>query len=322
MDTFSEPHFKDDDAARRMIERVRWPNGPVCHHCGETERRYPTKREGRFRCGNPDCRQDYTVTTGSVMESSHIKLHKWLLAFYLMSSSKKGVSAHQLHRSLGITYKSAWFLAHRVREAMAAGGLAEPMGGAGQVVEVDEAYYGRVDTPRPRNKYLPPPTKRGRSGPGQKRAIVSLVEHGGRVRSFHPAVADGASVAKIVRENVAKESRLQTDESKLYTSIGRTFAAHETVNHGAKEYARGKGADLVTTNSVEGFFGIFKRGMVGVYQHCAEKHLHRYLAEYDFRYNYRMRLGFNDMDRTVAAVRGAEGKRLTYRQADGTGLSV
>ena len=198
MDNFSQPYFKDDDAARRMIESVRWPNGPYCQHCGETERRYPTKREGRFRCGNPECRQDYTVTTGTVMESSHIKLHKWLLAFYLMSSSKKGVSAHQLHRSLDITYKSAWFMAHRVREAMKNGGLTDPMGGVGRIVEADETYYGKVDSPRPRNRYLPPPTKRGRSGPGQKRAIVALVERGGGVRTFHPAVADGSTVSEIV----------------------------------------------------------------------------------------------------------------------------
>lgn len=205
---------------------------------------------------------------------------------------------------------------------MAAGGLTGPLGGSGRVIEADETYHGKVATPRPRNKYLPPVTKHGWSGPGQKRAIVSLVERGGRVRSFHPAVANGATVGRIVAENVARESRLHTDESKLYARVGRTFAAHETVNDGAKEYARGKGAELVTTNSVEGFFGIFKRGMTGIYQHCAEKHLYRYLAEYDFRYNYRVRLRFNDMDRTVAAVRGAEGKRLTHRQADSASLPV
>ncbi len=255
------------------------------------------------------------MTTGTVMESSHIKLHKWLLAFYLMSSSKKGVSAHQLHRSLDITYKSAWFLAHRVREAMKAGGLLLPLGGAGGIVEADETYHGTVDSPRSRGR-IPKPTKKGRSGPADKRAIVALVERGGHIRTFHPAVADGQTVARIVRENVAKDSRLHTDESRLYTRVGREFAAHETVIHSRGEYARGD----VHVNSAEGFFGIFKRGMRGIYQHCAEKHLHRYLAEYEFRYNYRVRLGFNDMDRTVAAMRGAEGKRLTYRQADGASL--
>jgi transposase-like protein len=318
MDIISQPYFNNDDAARLMVEGVRWPNGPVCHHCGETERRYPTKRDGRFRCGNPDCRQDYTVTTGTVMESSHIKLHKWLLAFYLVSSSKKGVSAHQLHRSLGLTYKSARFMAHRVRHAMKTGGLTEPMGGAGQIVEADETYYGKVDSPRPRSRgRIPTPTKKGRSGPADKRAIVALVERGGLVRTFHPAVADGASVG-IVAENVAKESRLHTDESRLYIKAGREFARHESVKYSMKEYVRGD----VHTNSAEGYFSIFKRGMTGIYQHCAEKDLHRYLAEYDFRYNYRMRLGFNDMDRTIAAIRGAEGKRLTYRQADSTSLPV
>lgn len=312
MNTFTEPFFQNDDAARAKIESVRWPTGPVCHRCGETVRRYATNKEGRWRCGNPDCRKDYTVTTGTVMESSHIPLHKWLMAFYLLSSSKKGISSHQLMRSLGVTYKSAWFLSHRVREAMRAGGLASPMGGEGGIVEADEKYHGKAETVRPRRKGLPPPTKKRRSGPAGKRVIVSLVERGGNVRSFHVAAADKATVAKIVRENVSRESRLHTDESKLYTEVGTEFAAHETVWHAAHEYARGD----VTTNSVEGFFGLFTRSMVGIYQHCAEKHLHRYLAEYDFRYNYRMRLGFNDMARTIAAVKGAEGKRLTYRKPD------
>jgi len=314
MNTFTEPFFQSDDAARAKIESVRWPTGPICPHCGEAVRRYATKKEGRWRCGNPDCRMDYTVTTGTVMESSHIGLHKWLMAFYLLSSSKKGISSHQLMRSLGVTYKSAWFMSHRVREAMRTGGLASPMGGAGQIVEVDEVYHGKVDVPKPRSRgRIPKPTKRGKSGPADKRVVISLVERGGSVRSFHVAAADKATVAKIVRENVAKESRLQTDESRLYMEVGTEFAAHETVHHAAKEYARGD----VTTNSVEGFFGIFTRSMVGIYQHCAEKHLHRYLAEYDFRYNYRMRLGYSDMGRTLAALKGAEGKRLTYRQPDG-----
>lgn len=319
MHTFTEPYFQNAEAARRKIEAVRWPTGPICPHCSETERRYATKKDGRWRCGNPACRKDFTVTTGTVMEASHIALHKWLMAFYLMSSSKKGISAHQLFRSLGITYKSAWFLAHRVREAMKAGGLDGPLGGPGGIVEADETYHGKVDSPRPRaHGRVPTPTKKGRSGPADKRAIVALVERGGRVRTFHPAVADKETVGKIVAENIARETRLHTDESRLYTEIGRSFAKHETVKHSAKEYVR----DDVHTNSAEGYFSIFKRGMRGIYQHCAEKNLHRYLAEYDFRYNHRMRLGYSDMGRAMIAVKGSEGKRLTYRQPDGAGLAV
>jgi hypothetical protein len=241
------------------------------------------------------------------------------MAFYLLSASKKGMSSHQLMRSLGLTYKSAWFLSHRVREAMRAGGLVPPMGGDGGIVEADETYYGKVETPRPRSRgRIPMPTKKGRSGPADKRAIVALVERGGNVRSFHVATADKVTVSKIVTENVARESRLHTDESNLYKGVSAVFAAHETVKHSAKEYVRGD----VHTNSAEGFFSIFKRGMKGIYQHCGEKHLHRYLAEYDFRYNYRTRLGYSDTARALEALKGAEGKRLTYRKPDGSGLSV
>ena len=309
MTTFTEPQFQTEAAARKFIEAARWPNGPVCPRCGEAERRYATTREGRWRCGNPKCRKDFTVRTGTVMESSHIGLHKWLIGFHLMSASKKGMSAHQLHRMLKVTYKSAWFMAHRIREAMRAGGVLAPMGGQGGIVEADETYYGKVEEQRPRRKNLPPPTKGGKVGPAGKRAIVSLVERGGSVRSFHVAVADKATVQKIVTENVARESRLHTDESRLYGDATKHVASHETVKHSAKEYARGD----VHTNSAEGFFSIFKRGMRGIYQHCKEKHLHRYLAEYDFRYNHRVKLGYSDTARAMAALRGAEGKRLTYR---------
>lgn len=311
MSALTAPHFQNEDAARAMIEGIRWPNGPACPHCG-AEKHYATKRPGRYRCANSKCRRDYTVTTGTVMESSHIPLHKWLLGFWLMSSSKKGMSAHQLHRSLGITYKSAWFMAHRIREAMRAGGLTTPMGGDGGIVEADETYYGRREEPRmsPQRKGRPFIHK-GKAA--QKRAIVSLVERGGSVRSFHVGVADKVTVTKIIRTNIHRETRLQTDESRLYFGAKSMFADHETVHHSSGEYVRGD----VHTNSVEGFFSIFKRGMKGIYQHCREKHLHRYLAEYDFRYNHRVRLGFDDPARTAAAIKGAEGKRLTYRQPYG-----
>jgi hypothetical protein len=247
----------------------------------------------------------------TVMERSHIALHKWLLAFALMTASKKGISAHQLHRTLGITYRSAWFMAHRVREAMRAGGIGSlpPMGGEGKIVEADETYHGRIDKPKTKTTRGAPYLKSGKAA--NKRAIIALVERGGSVRSFHVAVADKETVSKIVTDNVSRETRLHTDESRLYLGADAHFASHETVKHSAYEYARGD----VHTNSAEGFFSIFKRGMRGVYQHCKEKHLHRYLSEYDFRYNYRVALGFNDGDRAALAVKNAAGKRLTYRQA-------
>lgn len=315
MDTLSAPHFHDEEAARAHFEAIRWPDGVVCPHCGSVGRAYKRKKIGLYRCAEPECRKDFTVTTKTVMESSHIALHKWAQGFHLMASSKKGFSAHQLHRMLGITYRSAWFMAHRLREAMRAGGLTPPtpMGGDGKVVEADETYFGNVPeakrpTKRTDGRAFTRGSKYGR-GPAGKRAIVALVERGGPVRSFHVAVADGETVTKIVNENVHRESRLHTDESRLYRQVGENFATHETVNHSGKEFARGD----VTTNSVEGYFSIFKRGMKGIYQHCGEKHLHRYLAEYDFRYNTRTALGFNDGDRAALAIKGAEGKRLTYR---------
>jgi len=194
-----------------------------------------------------------------------------------MNASKKGVSAHQLHRALGLDYKSAWFMCHRIREAMRTGGLG-PLGGDGKIVEADETYYGPTEVPRPRNKYLPPPTKNRRSGPANKRPILALVERGGNVRTFHVPVATKDNVTKIVRENVAGESRLHTDESRLYPEIGARFDAHKTVKHSHGEYVRYEDGEAIHTNSAEGYFSIFKRGMRGVYQHCKEKHLHRYLG--------------------------------------------
>jgi transposase-like protein len=318
MSVFTAEHFRDDDAARKYLERVLWPEGPVCPHCGVVNHAYPTKRAGVYRCAEAACRKDFTVTMKTVMERRHIALHKWLIAFHLMTSSKKGVSAHQLHRTLGITYRSAWFMAHRIREAMRAGGLVTPMGGEGGIVEADETYYGKVDEPPTKTTRGRPYTKRGKGGPSGKRPIIALVERGGNVRTFHVDVATKETVSKIVRENVAKESRLHTDESRLYPEVGKEFAAHETVTHSAKEYVRGD----VHTNSAEGYFGLFKKGMKGVYQHCGEKHLHRYLAEFDFRYNHRVRLGYDDLARTHLAVKGAEGKRLTYNQSNGARMEV
>jgi transposase-like protein len=311
---FSAKHFHDEAAAREWFEAARWPTGAYCPKCGSLEP-YKTKKTGVYRCKAKECRKDFTVMTGSVMERSHAKLTQWAMGFWLAASSKKGFSAHQLHRALGCQYNTAWFMHHRIMEAMRQGGLDQtPMGGAGQIVEADETYFGPVESAKMRTaptrggKF----TKGGKGGPSNKRSIVTLVERGGKVRSFHVPRADQVTVAKIVAENIHHESRLHTDESRLYPKVGAQFAAHETVNHSRKEYARGD----VTTNSAEGYFSIFKRGMRGVYQHCSEKHLHRYLAEFDFRYNHREALGIGDEERTIAAIKAGEGKRLTYHPAN------
>jgi len=316
------PIFQDDDLAREWLEARVWPNGPVCPHCGSTSehvtRLTGTKhRPGVYQCNA--CREQFTVTVKTVFERSKVPLSKWLAALFLMTASKKGVSAHQIHRSLGVSYKTAWFMMHRLREAMRQGGLG-PLGGADQIVEADETYFGKADKRRVSKQRGDRPYKSKRRN---DRAVVALVERGGRVRSFHPAVADGVTVAKIVNENIAHESRLMTDESALYIKPGDNFATHETVKHSANEYVRvvtKKLNDIETitrkvhTNTVEGYFSIFKRGMRGVYQHCAEKHLHRYLAEYDFRYNTRVALGYNDLMRAEELAKGIVGKRLTYRR--------
>jgi transposase-like protein len=306
---FVAPHFHTPESAREWLEKTRWPEGSVCSHCGTIGHAYKTKKAGWYRCAEKECRKDFTVTTGTVMERSHIPLNKWLMGFYMMSASKKGVSAHQLHRALNLDYKSAWFMCHRIREAMRDDDPAKsgPLGGEGKIVEADETYFGKPETSRvsPQRKgrpYLKGDKRRN------DRAIVALVERGGNLRSFHVAVADKATVQGIVAANVNRESRLHTDESRLYT--GADFASHETIKHSVGEYVRGD----IHTNTIEGAFSIFKRGMKGVYQHCKEKHLHRYLAEFDFRYNHRVGLGCSDIDRTIAAVKKIEGKRLMYRQ--------
>ncbi|HTT96691.1 MAG TPA: IS1595 family transposase [Rhizomicrobium sp.] len=312
---FKDARFHDEAAARAWFESILWPDGRVCPHCQTVNNSTPkASMPGRYRCKTATCRKDFTVTVGTVMERSHAKLTQWAVAFTMAGASKKGFSAHQLHRQLGCEYNTAWFLHHRVMEAMRAGGLdLPPMGGEGKIVEADETYYGSKKIKRTtRSDGKPLKTGRGRSGSTNKRPIVTLVERGGKVRSFHVPRADKATVQKIVRDNIAHESRLHTDESRLYSGIEAFFASHETVNHTAKEYARGD----VHVNSAEGFFGVFKRGMRGVYQHCSEKHLHRYLAEFDFRYNHRASLGWTDESRIVEAVKGASGKRLTYHQVN------
>jgi len=250
------------------------------------------------------------VKVGTVFEASHVKLHIWLQAVALLSSSKKGISSNQLSRTLGVTLKTAWFMSHRVREAMRDGKLA-PLGGAGKIVERDETYHGKVAVPRDVTTSGRPYTKSGKTGPSNKRAIVSLVERGGKVRSFHVEHADQSTVTKIVNENLNAETRVHTDESRLYSRLKKQVVEHHSVNHHRGEYVRGD----VHTNNVEGCFSVFKRGMRGTYQHCAEKHLHRYLAEFDFRHNNRVALGVNDTKRADGILTGITGKRLTYRTA-------
>ena len=310
------PEFHDPEKAREWLEATRWPTGVYCCHCGSVNvipLQGKAHRPGLYHCR--DCRGQFTVLTGSVMESSHIALPKWVLAIRLMAASKKGVSAHQLHRMLHLTYKTAWFMAHRLREAMRDPSPA-PLGGEGKIVEADEAYHGKRETPREpqrHDKYRSPPTKRGKGGGADKRPIVALVERGGQARATHMNTVTGANLHRYITTNADTKSRLHTDESKLYPAIGAEFAQHETVNHSAHEYARGD----VTTNSAEGFFGIFKRGMVGVYQHCGEQHLQRYLDEFTFRYNHRSKLGTEDAERAARVTKGMNGKRLTYRRTGG-----
>jgi transposase-like protein len=309
MADLTNPIFTDADKARKHLETLYWPLGPVCRHCGNADPKRITKLKGKSTrpgvhwCN--ECDKPFSVTVGTVMEDSKIPLNKWVLAFHLMAASKKGMSAHQLHRMLGVTYKSAWFLCHRIREAMGedvvSGG---PLGGDGKTVEVDETYVGG----KAKN--------RAHGEPSPKKAVVSLIERDGRARSFHVASVTANTVRSIIRTNVSRKSTLMSDEANFYTRVGSEFASHHAVDHTRKEYAY---ADLPTGHTVsinvsENFYSILKRGITGTYHSISEAHLHRYLKEFDFRYNNRSKLGVEDTERTAKAVLGAEGKRLTYNQ--------
>lgn len=276
----THPIYQDADKAREHLESIQWPNGPDCPHCGNCDQKAITKltgkstRPGVYKCNA--CRSPFSVTVGTVFERSKVPLNKWVLATHLMASSKKGMSAHQLHRMLGVTYKTAWFMSHRIREAMAEDNdTSGPMGGPGKTVEADETYIGKKEGWKPN----PNAVKSGKAGAASKRTVVGLVERGGKVRTFHVKHATRESVRDVLVRNVSRETNLYTDESRLYTKTGKEYASHETVKHSAGEYARG----IVHTNTIENVFSVFKRGMRGIYQHCAEKHLHRYLSEFDFR---------------------------------------
>ena len=312
MENIYAPRFQNEDAAREHLEALHWPDGPVCPHCesGNTKRLPPQRGrktkahpEGALRKGVVQCnlcRKQFTVTVGTVFESSKVPLHKWLLATHLIVSSKKGISAHQLHRMIGVTYKTAWFMGHRIREAMKPSDNG-PMGGPGSVIEADETYFGKDKT-----------APKSRMPIRNMNRIVSLVDRAtGRSTSI---VFNGAfnsdTLGRYLLTNVDRQSRLITDDNKAYRPVGRNFSRHEWVNHSGNEYVRGD----VTTNTIEGFFGIFKRGMRGIYQHCGQQHLARYLAEFDFRYSNRVGLGINDAERADIALKGIAGKRLTYRR--------
>ena len=298
-------HFANEEAAIAYVEARLWPDGPVCPHCGTiseaTKMKGKTTRLGLWNCRA--CRKPFTVRMRTVFESSHVPMHIWLQAIYLFCSSKKGISTRQLQRTFGGSMKTAWFLGHRVREAMRELkiGVAGPLGGANQVVEADETYVGGRAANR--KGKIPP-----------KAIMVSLVERDGRVRSFHVPNVTAATLGPVITGNVDRASFLMTDESQVYPRIGRAFAGHGTVNHSIEEYVR---ATFWHTNTVENFFSIFKRGVFGCYFHVSEAHLHRYAAEFDFRHNHRARLGFDDLARSDAAIRGAVGKRLTYETARG-----
>jgi transposase-like protein len=303
------PIFTDETKAREWLETRVWPTGVVCPHCGNSDKERigslqgKAHRSGLYQCN--ECREQFTCTVGTVFERSKIPLTKWLMALFLIVSSKKGISAHQVHRSLGISYKSTWFMMHRLREAMRTGGLA-PMGGEGAIVEIDETYIGKKEGVEKRR------------GGAHKNIVLSLIERGGEARSFHVDSTKKEDIIPILKANIDRETHVMTDKSNTYSGLGNDFAKHDVVDHSRKEYSytdRLSGVKI-GINSAEGYYSVFKRGMKGVYQHCAEKHLHRYVAEFDFRHSNRSALGVEDMERAERLAAGIVGKRLVYRRPE------
>ena len=298
------PRFTDETAARQHLEALNWPDGPVCPHCGSlnaTRLEGKKHRAGLVQCN--DCREQFTVTVGTVFERSKVPLHKWLLATHLLCSSKKGISGHQMARMLGVTYKTAWFMMHRIREAMRDTDN-EPLGGFGKTIEADETYVGGKETNKHASKRLP----RQYAGKGKK-PVVSLVERDGNVRSFHVANVNANTLRHALVTNADRGSWLMTDDHSGYKTVGKEYVGHGVVKHSLGEYVR---ATYFHTNTIENFFSILKRGITGVYHHVSEAHLHRYCTEFDFRYNTRK---LNDFERSEVALKGITGKRLTYRRA-------
>lgn len=300
----SSSHFHNKQVAREYLEAQRWPDGPICPHCGGCEKIYPltgkSSRPGLYKCG--DCRKQFTVTVGTLFEDSKIPLNKWLMAVYMMCSSKKGISSHQLHRMLGITYKSAWFMTHRIREAMKDPIFVFKLGGGGSEVEADETFWGNR---KPRGQ------KKGR-GYQHKEKIFSLVERGGEVRSFHVPQVNAATLRPLMKEQIERDTNIITDEPGQYcqarVKMIEDFSAHSYVNHSRSEYVRGK----IHTNTIENYFSILKRSLVGTFHHVGPQHLKRYIGEFDCRYNNRK---VDDVSRANAALKGIVGKRLLYRDS-------
>jgi transposase-like protein len=312
MSIADNPVFQDAEAASEFLESLLWPDGSVCPHCGligcSLQLHGKAHRPGVYKCKG--CEKQFTVTVGTLFERSHIPLNKWLLILHLMVCSKKGISAHQIHRMLGLTYKTAWFACHRLREAMRDGRL-DLLGGENKVVEVDETYIGGKEANKHKNRRRTD----GARGPIGKEAAVSLVERDGAVRSFHVPRVDANTLRPVLRAHIDKRSYLMTDDASVYVPIGRDFSGHGAVNHSIEEYVRG---GFWHTNTIENYFSILKRGITGVYHHVSQQHLKRYLGEFDFRYNERMGLGISDDERMAKAAKGIAGKRLTYRRTRGT----
>ena len=293
--------FTDETKAREWLESQLWPEGPICPHCGTIDNATAIHtRPGWYQCNDPECRSQFTVTVGTLFERSHIPLNKWLMAAFLLCASKKGISTHQMHRMIGVSYKSTWFMMHRLREAMREGRFSGPLGGQNKVVEADETYVG--GKAKNRKGKVPP-----------KEAVFALVEREGKVRSHHVPAVNAKTLRPILVSQISRKSYLMTDESPIYPKIGDEFAGHGTVNHSIEEYVRG---GFWHTNTVENYFSILKRGITGTYHHVSQKHLKRYLGEFDFRYNERMALNVTDAERATKALKGIVGKRLTYRQTN------
>jgi transposase-like protein len=300
----SAPHFHNEEAAFAYVEAHLWPNGPVCPHCQNANQERigrltgKTSRPGLRKCYA--CRKTFTVRIGSIFEDSHFPLHLWLQAIQLINASKKGVSTRQVQRTFNCSMKTAWFLMHRIREIMKPAPNASPAGGEGKTIEADLAFVGRK------------PNTKVRRGAGHMRPVLSLVERDGSVRSFHVPNVRGETLHKVLEQHASRKSHFMTDEEHTFTAVGWNFASHGTVNHSKDEYVRYEGDRVITTNTVEGFFSILKRGVYGIYQHVSEAHLHRYLTEFDFRYSNREKLGVDDVARASLALKGAKGRRLTY----------
>ncbi len=302
----SEEHFQNEEAAFAYVEKRLWPNGPVCPRCGATdehigELKGKTTRMGLKKCYA--CNKPFTVRIGTIFEGSHLPLHLWLQVIHLMCASKKGVSTRQIQRMLQCSMKTAWFLTHRIRAAMDDGGIG-PLGGEGKIIEADTTFVGG----RERNKHVSKRNPKNIGGAG-KAVVHAIVERGGRVRAHHIPNVNGSTLRPLLAKHADRRSRLMTDTAGGYLHVGRTFARHEMVDHGRDEYVRGD----AFTNTAENYFSIVKRGLIGVYHAVSEAHLHRYLAEFSFRYGNREKLGVDDVARADLALAGFVGKRLTYR---------